>query len=251
MKIKLISLVTALLLITSCVSTNKKPAQLRIGQFLFTEKPIEIDFKKDNQSVVQQQMKYTELSTYKKLPSGTYTIEVKLENKLLLQKKVGIGTNGIYTLILYGIPQEHPQTNEQTTTTKLHEIVEGEENNTSNGNLPQLKILNDEFECAPDEAKIRWIHLAAGVEEISAEATSTEKTVSLSSLTYPKITNTKALAPLQQKINWKLKGSKVKVAEKQLSIKPQLLYTAFILGIEGKYIDSLKVVTGETPKKKF
>ena len=251
MKTKFIMILMGTLLLFSCNSSKEKPSKLRIGQFMFTDLPVEITFTKKGKSSLQQQMKYTELSDYQSINSGTYTVEVKAENKLLLKKKIGIGNNGVYTLMLYGILQENPTTNEKTTKTKLHEIVEGEEATMPNGNLPQLKVLNDEFECGKEEAKIRWVHLSAGVEEISAEATSNEKRVSLSALTYPKVSKTKALSPIQYTVNWKLKGSKVNVAEEQLTIESQQLYTCFILGIEGKYIDSLKVVTGETPKKKF
>ncbi|MCL6217089.1 DUF4397 domain-containing protein [Zunongwangia pacifica] len=253
MKTKCILLFVGMLLLYSCNSSQKKPSKLRIGQFLFTDEPAEISFIRDGKSSLKQQMHYTELSDYQNLASGTYTVEVRSKNQLLLKKKVGIGTSGVYTLMVYGIMQENPKTNEKTEKTRLHEIVEGEEATMPNGNLPQLKILNDEFECGKNEAKIRWVHLAAGVEEISAEVFSNQETISkkLPSLTYPKMAKTKALSPLQQILNWKLKGSKVKVAEEQLSIQPQKLYTCFVLGIEGKYIDSLKVVTGETPKKKF
>ena len=251
MKTKYILLLVGILLLFSCHSSPQKPSKLRIGQFIFTDRPVEIIFTKKGESSLQQQLKYTELTNYEPINSGTYTVEIKVENHLLLKKKVGIGNNGIYTLMLYGILQEKPTTNEKTSKTKLHEIVEGEEATMPNGNLPQFKILNDEFECGKDEAKIRWVHVAAGVEEISAVATSDKKTVSLSSLTYPKVSKTKALLPHQQKVNWTLKGSKVKVAQQQLAIQSQRLYTFFIMGIEGKYIDSLKVVTGETPKKKF
>lgn len=251
MKTKFITLFMGVLLLFSCHSSQQKPSKLRIGQFMFTDGPVKIIFIKDGESTLQQQLKYTELTDYQSINSGTYTVEVKAENQLLLKKKVGIGNSGVYTLMLYGILQENPTTNEKTSKTKLHEIVEGEEATMPNGNLPQFKILNDEFECGKDEAKIRWVHFAAGVEEISAVATSDKKTVSLSSLTYPKVSKTKALLPLQQKVNWKLKGSKVNVAQEQLAIQSQKLYTCFIMGIEGKYIDSLKVVTGETPKKKF
>lgn len=251
MNTKFITLFMGMLLLFSCHSSEEKPSKLRIGQFMFTDLPVEITFTKKGKPSLQQQMKYTELSDYQPINSGTYTVEVKAENQLLLKKKIGIGTSGVYTLMLYGILQENPTTNEKTTKTKLHEIVEGEEATTPNGNLPQLKVLNDEFECGKDEAKIRWVHLAAGVEEISAEAISAEKTVPLSSLTYPKLSQTKALSTIQYSVNWNLKGSKVNVAQEQLTIEPQKLYTCFVVGIEGKYIDSLKVVTGETAKKKF
>ncbi|VVU98814.1 MULTISPECIES: DUF4397 domain-containing protein [Mesonia] len=253
MNTKFITLLMGMLLLFSCHSSEEKPSKLRIGQFMFTDLPVEITFTKKGKPSLQQQMKYTELSDYQPINSGTYTVEVKAENQLLLKKKIGIGTSGVYTLMLYGILQENPTTNEKTTKTKLHEIVEGEEATTPNGNLPQLKVLNDEFECGKDEAKIRWVHLAAGVEEISAEVFSNQETITkkLPSLTYPKLSQTKALSTFQYSVNWKLKGSKVNVAQEQLTIESQKLYTCFVVGIEGKYIDSLKVVTGETAKKKF
>ena len=123
MKTKFITLFMGMLLLLSCHSSQQKPSKLRIGQFMFTDRPVKIIFTKDGESTLQQQLKYTELTDYQSINSGTYTVEVKAENQLLLKKKVGIGNSGVYTLILYGILQENPTTNAKTSKTKL--LAEG------------------------------------------------------------------------------------------------------------------------------
>ena len=115
MKTKFITLFMGMLLLFSCHSSQQKPSKLRIGQFMFTDRPVKIIFTKDGESTLQQQLKYTELTDYQSINSGTYTVEVKAENQSLLKKKVGIGNSGVYTLMLYGILQENPTTNEKTT----------------------------------------------------------------------------------------------------------------------------------------
>lgn len=236
----------------ACSSKSEKPSQLRIGQFIFTEQHIQVNFNQDDSLILKKTLNYGELTTYEKLNSGSYQVDVLLNNKVLLQKKIGIGKDGIYTLILNGIPKKDQKTNEKTTNMKLHEIVEGEEAIYPNGNLPQMRILNDEFEAGKNEGKIRWIHLAAGMEEVSAVAKMiNSESTDLSALTYPKMGKDYSVNPKIYEVIWKLKGSEVEVSRLKLDVKSNYLYTCFLIGKKGNYLDSLKVVVGETPKKGF
>ena len=252
MRIRIFLLLSMAFLLSGCTSTSKKPSQLRIGQFLFTKDSVEVSFKKHGELISKHNLSYGDLTNYSEIESAVYDVEVSLNNALLLKKKMGIGTGGVYTLIINGIPQKDMKTNQKTNNMKLHEIVEGEEAIYANGNLPQMRILNDEFECGKKESKIRWVHLSPGVEEISAKAYSEKsKTTSLSALTYPKISKDFAVNLHQQEVKWELKGSKVQVSKRSIPIEDQYLYTCFLLPDEGKYLDSLKVVIGETRKKGF
>lgn len=252
MKIRSFLFSVIILIIFGCSSNTKKPSQLRIGQFLFSKQPVELKFKKKDKIILEKKLSYGELTEYEALRSGIYDIEVNYNENLVLKKKIGIGTKGVYTLIINGFPQQGQEWNQKTMNMKLHEIVEGEEAIYPNGNLPQMRILNDEFECGKNEAKIRWIHLAAGVEKVNATAkTKDSKSTELSSLTYPRITKNFAVSPQPQHLVWKLKGGKVEVSNKELNIKPGYLYTCFLIGNEERYLDNLKVVVGETPKKEF
>ncbi|MDX1761289.1 MAG: hypothetical protein R3218_03965, partial [Christiangramia sp.] len=188
MRIKIFLTIAIIGLLLGCSSSSKKDSKIRIGQFLFSEDPVEISFIKKAENKNRKTLKYGELTNYEDLAPGTYTIEVRSSEDLLLKKEIGIGIDGRYTLIINGIQKENQETNQKTTKMRLHEIVEGEEAIYANGNLPQLRILNDEFEVGKNEAKIRWIHLAPGVEAITAETKPKgNKTKSLSKLTYPKI----------------------------------------------------------------
>ncbi|MCG9971425.1 DUF4397 domain-containing protein [Christiangramia crocea] len=252
MKIKSFLLSVIILIIFGCSSNTQKPSHLRIGQFLFAKESVELKFKKKDKIILSKNLNYGDLTEYETISSGIYEVEVIYNENLVLKKKIGIGTDGIYTLVMNGFPQQDQKKNQKTTKMKLHEIVEGEEAIYPNGNLPQMRILNDEFECGKNEAKIRWIHLAAGVEKVNATAeTKDSKSTDLSSLTYPRITKNFTVSPKPQILVWKLKGDKVEVSTKELNIKPDYLYTFFLIGNEEKYIDSLKVVVGETPKKEF
>ena len=252
MRIRIFLSIILIGFLAGCSSSSKKPSELRIGQFLFSEDPVEISFSSKNDKGIRKTMKYGELNNYEKLEPGTYSAEVRVSGKLLLKKKIGIGSGGRYTLIVNGIPKENQKTNEKTSNMKLHEIVEGEEAIYANGNLPQMRIINDEFEVGKDEAKIRWIHLAPGVGELSAETKPIgEKAKSLSKLTYPKITKNFAVPVKSQESTWKLMGKKIAVAKKEITPESRYLYTFFIIANKGNYIDSLKVVVGETPKKEF
>ena len=62
MKTKFITLFMGMLLLLSCHSSQQKPSKLRIGQFMFTDRPVKIIFTKNGESTLQQQLKYTELT---------------------------------------------------------------------------------------------------------------------------------------------------------------------------------------------
>ncbi|MUP43369.1 DUF4397 domain-containing protein [Christiangramia aestuarii] len=252
MKIRIVLILGLFTIFSGCKSSSEKTSKLRIGQFLFSESPVEVSFSKKAESISNKSLEYGKLTDYENFEPGTYSVEIKNSGKLLLKKKIGIGTDGRYTLIINGIPKENQKTNEKTANMKLHEIVEGEEAIYANGNLPQMRVINDEFEVGKEEAKIRWVHLAAGITEISGETkANAEEAKSLSKLTYPKISKNFAVALKEQEVTWKLKGGKVAVATEKINPKPRYLYTCFIIGNKNKYLDSLKVVVGETPKKGF
>ncbi|MDR6299787.1 hypothetical protein [Mesonia maritima] len=237
----------------ACQKNAPHEANLRIGQFLMTSDEVEITLSKNNKDELNKTLPYSALTAYEKLTPGIYKVEVKRNNNLLLKKKIGIGEKGNYSLILYGIPKENQSVNVETTSKKLHSIVEGEETHSANGFLPQLKVLNDEFECAKNEAKVRWIHLAAGVSEISAKAIETDKneTTSLSTLSYPMLAKDVAFTAFDQEFKWNLKGNKISTAATSLQLKPEYLYTFFVIGNQHHYLDKLEVITGKTKKKKF
>ncbi|HKJ48342.1 MAG TPA: hypothetical protein VJ973_04600 [Christiangramia sp.] len=251
MKTKFFLLFLIISVLIGCESNPEKPSQVRIGQFLFSDEPIDLTFKNKDDEVLNKTLNYGDLTSYENLKSGIYDVEISLKDQVLLKKKIGIGTDGIYTLILNGFPKENQKVNEKTGKMRLHEIVEGEEAIYPNGNLPQMRILNDEFECGKDEAKIRWIHLAAGVEEVNATVKTNSKSTDLSSLTYPKLSKDFSISPEKNEVLWQLKGSAVEVSELDMNTKSNYLYTCFLIGKKGNYIDHLKVVVGETPKKGF
>lgn len=239
--------------LTACTGSEKKKSQLRIGQFMINSKNVEVIIKKKGSEKISKNLPYKDITNYQEIESGTYKIEVFNAGKIILNKEIGIGSDGTYTLIIYGIPIKSQEVDQQSTKTKLLEIVQGSEVKSTNAYLPQLSILNDEFECGKNEAKIRWIHLSPGVDKLSAKSHDIEngKTTNLSSLSYPKISKNIVLKPGRKKLTWSLKGKKIDVATKDMNISSSILYTAFVLGEKDSYINNLEIKIATSPKKEF
>lgn len=242
-----------LCLLTACTGSEKKKSQLRIGQFMINSENTEVIIKKKGSVKISKKLQYKDLTDYDQVESGTYDIEVYNAGQIILKKTIGIGTNDTYTLIIYGIPVKSQELNQRSTKTKLLEMVQGSEVKSTNAYLPQLTILNDEFECGENEAKIRWIHLAPGVDKLSAKSRDIEqdKTTRLSTLGYPEVSKNMVLSPGREKLTWSLKGKKVKVATKDIKTSSSILYTAFVLGEENSYISNLEIKIATSPKKEF
>ncbi|MUP45117.1 DUF4397 domain-containing protein [Gramella sp. BOM4] len=250
-RIKITCVLLLILIVSGCSNSSEKTSRLRIGQFIFSDKPVEISFQKKDEKKLQKKLNYAELSDYQDLPSGVYKVEVTSENHVILEEELGIGSSGMYTLILNGILKPGHKTNELSSSMRLHEIVEGEEAIYPNAYLPQMRVLNDEFEVGTNEAKIRWVHLAPGVASLSGESKQENKQVFKSSSSYPKASKNITIPPEKQEISWSLKGNKIPVSNIQLKPDSQKLYTIFLIANRKDYLDSLKLVVGETPKKQF
>lgn len=239
------------ILLISCGKKSEQTSQLRIGQFMFDSENVEIKLKKNNEEEYSENIKYGKLTEYKEFDSGTYEIEVLNDGKRILQKKFGLGNGGLFTLVIYGIPQQEQVVNYQSTKAKLLEVVKGTEARSANSFMPQISILNDKFEIGKQEAKVRWLHLAPGVNSLNAKTIKNSDETDLGSIEYPATSEKKVLKPGTYELGWFLEDKKVEVAHEELKISASTLYTIFVLGSENSFINDLKIVVGETPKKKF
>ncbi len=237
-----------MLTIFSCSKKSVNLSEVRLGQFLLTEKTLQITFSGEGIKL-EKDLDYGTLTDYFEIPSGKYTVEIRSDSITILKKILGMGANGKYTLFAQGIVPTNPKLNQETVGYKLHKISQGEEAKTANGGLPQLTVLNDDFETAQDEAKIRWIHLATGTVQLSASCFSEKDTVQLPSLSYPQISKSIAIAPEQNHISWKLKGSEIETISTNINSKKEHLYTIFVIGNPSHYINKMTAVTGITEKK--
>ncbi|PVW15169.1 DUF4397 domain-containing protein [Marixanthomonas spongiae] len=249
MKKQLLLFIFTVFTIFGC-AVPKEPASLRIGQFLVSEKAVEITFQHQGNKAVSKIMTYGDLTEYMTLTPGKYTVTVKINETVILEKKLGFGSKGTYTLFVCGIPSEKGKTNQTTLNNKLHNIVAGEEGITTNGNLPQLRVLNDTFESKDTEAKIRWIHAVPGLQPLSATLWNkkTNTKTSLATLSYPLASKSKGVSSGAYSLTWKLKGKQLTTVSKNVVCKPKHLYTFFVIGKRNDFVNELQVVQGVSEK---
>ncbi|MEH6408611.1 MAG: hypothetical protein V7767_15145 [Leeuwenhoekiella sp.] len=245
MKTKYFSIIFALISF-GCSQKKSNEAQIRIGQFLFTTDEISVILEDKEGHKITENLNYFDLNKYKSVPSGRYTITVKKGDDILLKKKYGLAKNGKYTAYIFGIPLAGAETNRKNLTTTLHHIVEGEDTQTENGGLPQLKMLDDSFQGGEGEAQIRWLNLAPLSEDISGEANAlnSDKKISITSLSYGKSGKTQSVKAGEYSFKWQHSGGPLMVAETTQTLNADSLYTFFILPKRGEYVNNLEVVSG-------
>lgn len=232
----------------SCSKKSGNSSEIRLGQFLLTGKTLHFTFTGSGKTL-EKDLDYETLTDYFEIPSGKYTVEISSDNNSILKKDLGMGPNGKYTLFVHGILPSSPQLNQETFSYKMHKITQGEEADSENGGMPLLTVLNDDFECAENEAKIRWVHLAAGTTRLTATCFSPKDTVQLPSLSYPQISKSIAISPGPNRISWKLKGSRIETISTEINSEKEHLYTIFVIGNLNSYLDRMTAVTGITEQK--
>ena len=137
-------------------------ARLRVGEFLAATDSAQVTLTRAGSSSTFH-LPYGALSDYWELAAGTYRARVTSAGQPLLDRSIGLGTGGSFTLLLTGTPLTGQETNEQAFGTTLHRFVEGSAAVTTNDYLPQLLIQNDYFIPVPGEGTLRITHLAPGV----------------------------------------------------------------------------------------
>ncbi|WP_149304283.1 DUF4397 domain-containing protein [Pareuzebyella sediminis] len=178
-------------LLLSCANKQEpQKALFRIGQFLTTTSDVEIIIYRNTSEVFSTVVDYGKITKYSSLDPTRYLIKVKNGDELVLEKEIGIGEGGKYTLSLVGSPVNGQSVNLQTVMDKLQHIVEGAEGTTENGYLPQLLVLNDFFSVEKGKAKLRFINLCPGSAPFRAIASGRSEDKEFASLKYAKISET-------------------------------------------------------------
>ena len=233
--------------ILCCIGSCKNPAgtaKIRIAQLLVSDVPMAVKLFKNGSSVYEHKLTFGAISKYQEVSSGTYTLQVIKDGNMLLEKQLGLGSKGKYSLCIYGLPVQDEQKNKATLNTRLHTIAEGDEASEPNGLLPQLKILNDLFYGDESKAKVRWLHATPGVQELKGYAISesSKDSISLKKLRYAKKSAFTEIKPGRKSLFWTMDIKNRKVAQKDINIQPKTLYTAFIIPGREEYIDTLQVL---------
>lgn len=239
---------TIVLLCLGCSTSHQdEPAQFRIGQFLFTSDTATIEIFQDQDLVESIKVGYGKLTNYHKISARSYLIKIKTNDQLILEKEIGFGRSGIYSLCLTGFPAKNQRVNKQSTIDKLTHIVEGAAALTANDFLPQLIIQNDFTVNEPGKGKIRAVHVMPGTIPLDLHLIKgSEKVLSFPGIQYPHITETKPLPPHKYMLELKLTGSTVPNYSKVLNIDKGTLFTLYFIPSPKDYNSNPMMIIGKT-----
>ncbi|HAD97086.1 MAG TPA: hypothetical protein DCG19_06740 [Cryomorphaceae bacterium] len=223
-------------------------ARLRIGQFLGYNNPAIIIISKDGKDVLREEYRAGLLTHYHSFSPGIYRIRVLRKAQPLLEKKVGLGPGGIYTLCLTGTPLPAQDINKQTVRDQLMHLVEGAAGITKNGYLPQLLVLNDYFSLTGKNTGIRFLNMAEGMEPVDVEIkdSNADSKMEISHNSYPLISNVETLQAGKYSFTLTYSGGPGIILEQPVHLEPRKVYTFFITGACDNEKQVLKLVSGSS-----
>lgn len=243
-------LLVALLLNLACSRPGvQDTAEIRMANFLQTKGPATCILYRDNEAVKNFTLHYENVSTYQEIPTGSYLIKVAANDQLLLEKKLGLGRNGKYTLCLTGIPEANQMVNQQSNYDRMYKMVAGTAAVTPNAYLPQLLVLNDFFVPEPGKGKIRFVHVMPGTVPLDVKLFGPEgKSYSFSGLSYPQQSATDPIRAANWELNIHLQSSPGTILQKNFTSKSDLLYTYFIAPDSQSFLNIPKIIGVETER---
>ena len=235
-----------LISILSCNQEAHRDVEVRLGNFLVENTAINLKLtsERDHKSKI---LNYGELSSYIKIKPGIYEVEITADSKPILKKKFGFASGGKFSVFVYGTLANATQVNQTTSTSKLHQIVSGEEAHTTNGYLPQLRLLDDHYEGGNNTAQLRWVNLVPFEKSFKSESVSDSKT-DFGTAAYGNTHKAQKFKEGNYTFSWNLKDSPIVRVEKKQAVVKKRLYTFFLIPNMGAY-GSLRVVVGESSNK--
>ena len=173
---------------------------------------------------------FKQITDYQSIMPGRYEVEVRSQDTLIMKKTYGIGVRGTYTLALFGIKPLTPVSEKRTLWANLKWIFGGVEATTSDGYLPQMHLLNDDFRGSEKNTKIRVMHAAPGVVALLVDLEDGKKTILAKGLQYPKVSKVKKVDPGEASLAVSMKSSPFKLIQNSTDLEANTMITAFVVG---------------------
>ena len=239
-----------LMVCLACTSpSGPGKARVRIGQFLWTTGQATVTWYHHDQEVASTTLAYGELSEYQSLAARTYLVKIKADDRLVLEKEIGLGTDGLYTVMLTGIPEDNQPVNKQSTGNRLHHLVEGAVARTANDYLPQLIVQNDFFVPEPQRGSVRWVSLLPGTVPLDISLRDDDREVtSVGGLAYPRSSDPQTAKPGEYELAIHLDQRSAPVDETPVHLEDGALHTYYLVPSERHYLTAPRVVEGVTRK---
>lgn len=163
---------------------DNRESRLRFANFLLPSDRARVVM--DGPSHQEFPLDYGKSTGYKKFSEGKYNLKVFTpDNRLIIQKELGIGTGSEYTICASGIIPENASAPVRTTKTRLLEIFEGATAHPANAGMPMANIFLDRFEGSSQKAKLKAIHLVPALSGLDIYIKNKGEFSKLTTITYP------------------------------------------------------------------
>jgi len=249
-KANILLLTTLIILLAGCSSKSDQDANFRVGQFFLNSEKATITLYEGTDEVASLQLKYGQLSEYQTIASNIYKIKVWADGNLVLEKKIGMGNSGKYTLVLTGIPEKNQAVNEESFTNSLHNIAEGSEGITSNNFLPQLLIQDDFYIIEMNRANISITNLLPGALNSTVSLIKKDKEVKLDAVAYPQTSDLKVIDTGTYDLQFYIDGNLQATLLGQETIEEDVLYSLYLIPNPEKYITNPELIIGKNKMPK-
>lgn len=249
-KIKIFLLATIVIAFSGCSSEENKKASFRIGQFLLNSEKATITFYEGKKETTSLELNYGQLSEFQSIEAKIYSIKVWADGKLLLEKKLGMGSNGKYTLLLTGIPEKNQQVNKESTSNILHSIAEGSEGITTNNFLPQLLVQDDFYIKEKNRGKVSVTNLMPGTVPVTMSLVTDGGETKIDAVAYPETSKIKVVETGFYAIKFHLNGNPQSTLLGEETIENGVLYSLYVIPNPNKYLTLPKLIIGKIQKRK-
>lgn len=220
-----------LALVWQTAVSAQTPSQLRVAQMMpNADVTVQIQPETGDQPQVLPSLAFQQVSDYQALPPGRYSLTVQIQDKTLLQTTYGLGASDRYTLALYGLPTDQIQTNQRTFMAQLKWIFGGAEAHTTNGYLPQMKLLHDRVSSPSDAPQVRLVHLAPGAVPLQLDVEGQHRSLLSKRLSYPEASPAESVEGEATALAVRLESGQAAIARLPLSLKRRTLTDIFVVG---------------------
>ncbi len=217
-------------------------SNLRFADFLLPDHPVKVTLSGPEKKTIN--LVYGEATPAVRITEGKYRFRVITGNeKVILEQELGIGKQTNYTVTISGILlSSDSRKNPETLLTRLRKVAEGATAFPGNAAMPVMSVFLDRFEGNPDNAKLKAVHMAPGLDELDLYVKQKGKLKKLTTLEYPRPTEREyALPPGSYPVEIRYKSSEVVLYRGNVRLKAGRLTTLFIFGDPGEYPYKLKV----------
>lgn len=186
------------------------------------------------------------VTDYGEARPGRYEVEVRAGGDVLERTTFGFGVDRWYTVAILGLPAPGGAPGPETLHARLRRIFGGADGISADGFYPQVRVLWDDRDAAPEKALARAVHAAPAVVPMTIVARRGDRRVTIgSNLRYPRKSALRDLEPGRWTVEITPAGSSLPLLELETVLREEILTTLFLTGEPRS--GSLRLVPVENP----